>query len=69
MIIEGSGDGSIPLTGGSGSGPRRPRNIWIRIRLGSGSATLVKKKIFIMKSLRGQKKKQDKLLDFFGSNY
>ncbi len=31
MMIEGSGAGSIPLTGGSGSG--RPKNMWIRIRI------------------------------------
>jgi hypothetical protein len=32
MIIEGSesGSGSIPLTNGSGSGSRRPKNMWIR---------------------------------------
>jgi hypothetical protein len=36
MIIEGSG--SIPLTNGSGSGSRRPKNIF-----GSGSATLVER--------------------------
>ncbi len=30
MMIEGSG--SIPLTNGSRSGSRRPKNIWIRIR-------------------------------------
>ena len=29
-MIEGAGSGSIPLTNGSGS--RRPKNIWIRIR-------------------------------------
>ncbi len=35
MMIEGSrsGAGSIPLTNGSGSGSRRPKNIWIRIRI------------------------------------
>jgi hypothetical protein len=35
-MIEGSGSvagsGSIPLTNGSGSGSRRPKNRWIRIR-------------------------------------
>jgi len=30
-MIEGSGSGSIPLTKGSGS--RRPKNTWIRIRI------------------------------------
>ncbi len=30
MMIEGSG--AIPLTSGSGSGSRRPKNMWIRIR-------------------------------------
>ncbi len=29
-MIEGSGSGSIPLTNGSGSGFRRPKNMWIR---------------------------------------
>jgi hypothetical protein len=36
LMIEGSGDGFIPLTRGTGSGSRRPRNIWIlwiRIRI------------------------------------
>ena len=41
MMIEGSGSGSragsgsesIPLTSGSGSGSRRPKNMWIRIRI------------------------------------
>ncbi len=33
IMIEGSG--SIPLTSGSGSG--RPKNMWIRIRVGSGT--------------------------------
>jgi hypothetical protein len=40
-MIEGSGSGSragsesgsIPLTSGSGSGSRRPKNMWIRIRI------------------------------------
>jgi hypothetical protein len=34
MMIKGSGPGagSIPLTGGSGSGSGRPKNMWIRIR-------------------------------------
>jgi hypothetical protein len=33
MLIEGSGfgSGSIPLTGGFGSGSGRPKNMWIRI--------------------------------------
>jgi hypothetical protein len=31
LVIEGSGSGSIPLTTRSGSGSRRPRNMWIRI--------------------------------------
>jgi hypothetical protein len=30
MMTEGSGSGSIPLTDGSGSGTRRPKNMWIR---------------------------------------
>ncbi len=32
LVIEGSrsGSGSIPLTDGSGSGSRRPKNMWIR---------------------------------------
>jgi hypothetical protein len=30
LMIKGSG--SIPLTNGSGSGSRRPKNTWIRIR-------------------------------------
>jgi len=29
-MIEGSGSGSIPLTNGSGSGSRRPKNMRIR---------------------------------------
>jgi hypothetical protein len=29
-MIEGSGSGSIPLTYRSGSGSRRPKNMWIR---------------------------------------
>jgi hypothetical protein len=29
-MIEESGYGSVPLTNGSGSGSRRPKNIWIR---------------------------------------
>jgi hypothetical protein len=29
----GSGSGSIPLTNGSWSGSRRPKNLWIRIRI------------------------------------
>ncbi len=34
LVIEGFGSGSIPLTNGSGSGSRRPKNIWIwRIRI------------------------------------
>ena len=35
LMIEGSeaGSGSIPLTSVSGSGSRRPKNIWIRIRI------------------------------------
>jgi hypothetical protein len=32
MMIEGSGSVSIPLTSGSESGSRRPKNMWIRIR-------------------------------------
>ncbi len=30
-MIEGSG--SIPVTNGSGSGSRRPKNMWIRFRI------------------------------------
>ncbi len=30
IMIEGSRSGSIPLTNGSGSGSRRPKNMWIR---------------------------------------
>jgi hypothetical protein len=30
MMIEGAGSGSIHLTSGSGSGSRRPKNMWIR---------------------------------------
>ena len=36
MIIAGAGSGSIPLTNGSGSGSRRPKNMcnrWIQIRI------------------------------------
>jgi hypothetical protein len=33
LIIEGSRSGSVPMTDGSGSGSRRPKNIWIRIRI------------------------------------
>ena len=35
LVIEGSGSesGSIPLTNGSRSGSRRPKNTWIRIRI------------------------------------
>ncbi len=33
LMIEGSRPGSIPLTHGSGSGSRRPKNMWIRIRI------------------------------------
>jgi hypothetical protein len=29
----GSGSGSLPLINGSGSGSRRPKNMWIRIRI------------------------------------
>jgi len=29
-MIEGSGSGFIPLTDGSGSGSKRPKNMWIR---------------------------------------
>jgi hypothetical protein len=34
-MIEGSGSGFIPLTSGSGSGSGRPKNMWIRIRIGT----------------------------------
>jgi hypothetical protein len=34
----GSGYGSIPLTNGSESGSRRPKNTWIRIRIGNTAA-------------------------------
>jgi hypothetical protein len=40
LMIEGSGSGFIPLTRGSGSGSRRPKNIWID-GSGFGSATLL----------------------------
>ncbi len=33
LVIEGSGSGSIPLTNGSRSGSRWPKNIWIRIQI------------------------------------
>ncbi len=33
LMIEGYGAGSIPLTNGSGSGSRRPKNMWIRTRI------------------------------------
>ncbi len=33
LMMEGSGSVSIPLTIGSGSGSRRPKNMWIRIRI------------------------------------
>jgi hypothetical protein len=32
-MIEGSRSGSIPLTNGSGTGPGRPKIMWIRIRI------------------------------------
>ncbi len=37
-MIEGSG--SIPLINGSGSGSRRPKNMWIRIRNTGGYGTV-----------------------------
>ncbi len=35
LVIEGfgSGSGSVTETNGSGSGSRRPKNMWIRIRI------------------------------------
>ncbi len=32
LMIEGSGSRSIPLTDGSGSGSKRPHNMWIRLK-------------------------------------
>jgi hypothetical protein len=40
LVIEGSGSGSIPLTDGSGS--RRPKNMWIRIRIRNTDVKCIK---------------------------
>jgi hypothetical protein len=45
FVVEGSrsgaGSGSIPLTDGSGSGSRRPKNMWIRWILIRNTATFI----------------------------
>ncbi len=49
-MIDGSGSesGSIPLTIGSGSGSRRPKNMWIRIRIGTRIRNTGKNILFLV---------------------